>query len=654
MTVFYFIFLLFFCYAEPQGFVPPGFSNSLSNFLNIPPTLFTTISPKCSQDFGLFLKSLIASANILETCNTGCQERLEDDKFALKQLDAFGKIPSGITQWTTISDGNYQACDEADGEKYSTNYCYLVLIPRNSTCPNMSNLSQKMTDTSNILYRLAVCIPEACSSIDVATIFNAISPLPFTACQTFCVKKHHDTSVWSWLFLIFMTVMVTVTTFGTVLDYYFVDADDKDIRFRIFCCFSLYSNFKTILSTETVDGRLKSVDFLKFWSVVWVVVGHSPVNFLMGDTAKRLVESRKELLTHFMLDAYYSVDTFFVISGTLLGYGMWKNSNCFQLTRSRTFWIKLLARRYIRLMPPMMVFIGVFVFSARFIRGPTIISLFDNMDKQAEKCADTWWLNLFMIQNFWRPSENCYGISWYVAADFQCFVLAPLIVIPWMKSQKQGMKFSIIIIIISILATFYTFIHHDLPPFNYVLKGMEEYLTYAHQSSFLRIPNFIFGIVLGKVLATYSTPASLAYNNSGKFWMLCFASIFLCFYGKLQAVANIGQPEMMPMISAAHHIFHRTLWTFAIIWVIYACQFDLSRCFTSFIKHRLWQPFGRLTYCIYFIYWWMLYVVLNQSDRSLHFVSQGQMLLFCGVPFLKCRLEDWRNCTFYEQEYTLI
>ncbi|CAL2046262.1 unnamed protein product [Caenorhabditis brenneri] len=503
---------------------------------------------------------------------------------------------------------------------------------QNSTCPDISNLSQEMTDPQNIILKLAVCIPLSCSSDDVATISNSISSLPLTACETQCVKKEQNLGFWFWTFVLFLTLMTIISLLGTILDYYWVNTDDKDIKFRILCCFSFYSNFKTILSTKTEEGRLKSVNFLKFWSVVWVILGHSPVNFLMGDTVKSMVADRKKLLVHIMLDAGYSVETFFVVSGTLLGYGLWKNASVSQLVCSQTFWVKLLIRRYLRLVPPLMIFIGVFMFSAQFFQGPVMISLFDNMNKQAEKCSDVWWVNLFMMQNFRRPSDNCYPISWYVAADFQCFILAPLIVIPIIKSQREGLKTTSMLTITSFLATLFAFSYYNLPPFNYALKGMEEYLTFVHQSSFQRISTFIIGVYLGKSLATSQFPSDFLRNHSRKLWILSGIATFLCFYGKLLAVADMGEMEMGPVLSAAHHIFHRTLWVLVVVWIIYSCHFDLNLFFSTLVNHSVWQPLGRLTYSIYVIHWWMLYVVLNQSDRSLHFVSHVQVILTVTIP----------------------
>ncbi|EGT34333.1 hypothetical protein CAEBREN_09879 [Caenorhabditis brenneri] len=570
----FFLLFLTFPFVESQFFLPSGFTSFLSNNLNIPPSVFYKLSPKCVQETGMFLNSLIQSAKVLESCNNkSCLNKLEEHSFALKQFDAFGKIPPGISQWRTISDGSYQACQDVDGMKYPTNYCYLLLVPgKNSTCPDISNLSQEMTDPQNIILKLAVCIPLSCSSDDVATIFDSISSLPLTACETQCVKKEQNLSFWFCAFVLFLTLMTIISLLGTILDYYWVNTDDKDVKFRILCCFSLYSNFKTILSTKTEEGHLKSVNFLN------------------------------------------------------------SNTGVSQHICSRTFWVKLLIRRYLRLVPPLMIFIGVFMFSAQFFEGPVMISLFDNMNKQAEKCSDVWWVNLFMMQNFRRPSDNCYPISWYVSADFQCFLLAPLIVIPIMKSQREGLKTTSMLTITSFLATLFAFSYYTLPPFNYALKGMEEYLTFVHQSSFQRISTFIVGIYLGKLLATSQFPSDFLRNHSRKLWILSGIATFLCFYGKLLAVADMGEMEMNPILSAAHHIFHRTLWVFVVSWIIYSCHFDLNLFFSTIVNHSVWQPLGRLNYSVYIIHWWMLYVVMNQSDRSLHFVSHVQVIFTVTIP----------------------
>lgn len=38
-------------------------------------------------------------------------------------------------------------------------------------------------------------------------------------------------------------------------------------------------------------------------------------------------------------------------------------------------------------------------------------------------CKKFWWRNLLLIQNFYPIKELCMSWSWYIAADFQLYVV---------------------------------------------------------------------------------------------------------------------------------------------------------------------------------------------------------------------------------------
>lgn len=76
-----------------------------------------------------------AKRTVWKSCMSTCllwsvsiQDLSEVHQFFL-EFDASGKIPTGISQWATTSEGSWATCNEVDGEKYGTDYCYLMLVP---------------------------------------------------------------------------------------------------------------------------------------------------------------------------------------------------------------------------------------------------------------------------------------------------------------------------------------------------------------------------------------------------------------------------------------------------------------------------------------------------------------------------------------------
>ena len=58
----------------------------------------------------------------------------------------------------------------------------------------------------------------------------------------------------------------------------------------------------------------------------------------------------------------------------------------------------------------------------------------------ARWCQEGWWTNLLYINNFYSGTQGeglCLGQTWYLACDFQMFVVAPLVILPMFYWQKN-------------------------------------------------------------------------------------------------------------------------------------------------------------------------------------------------------------------------
>lgn len=59
-----------------------------------------------------------------------------------------------------------------------------------------------------------------------------------------------------------------------------------------------------------------------------------------------------------------------------------------------------------------------------FINDTSQFILFEDLEGN---CKRFWWRNLLLIHNFYSVDEMCMTWSWYVAADFQLFVLSSIL-----------------------------------------------------------------------------------------------------------------------------------------------------------------------------------------------------------------------------------
>uniref|UniRef100_A0A8W8LAM1 Nose resistant-to-fluoxetine protein N-terminal domain-containing protein n=1 Tax=Magallana gigas TaxID=29159 RepID=A0A8W8LAM1_MAGGI len=91
---------------------------------------------------------------------------------------------------------------------------------------------------------------------------------------------------------------------------------------RLVLCFSAYTNGKKILGTSQPKGSLTAVNGIRFLSMSWVILGHT-LAFVLGSTSNMLQYYNKfvnRAASEAIVNALFSVDTFFVLSGLLTSY----------------------------------------------------------------------------------------------------------------------------------------------------------------------------------------------------------------------------------------------------------------------------------------------------------------------------------------------
>ena len=66
-----------------------------------------------------------------------------------------------------------------------------------------------------------------------------------------------------------------VSFIGALLDVHVEGNARKSLVMRIFLCFSLYTNGKKLLGTKKVEGNIDCLNGIRFFSMSWVVLGHS-------------------------------------------------------------------------------------------------------------------------------------------------------------------------------------------------------------------------------------------------------------------------------------------------------------------------------------------------------------------------------------------
>ncbi|CTQ87049.1 Nose resistant-to-fluoxetine protein N-terminal domain-containing protein [Caenorhabditis elegans] len=551
----------------------------------------------------------------------------------------------------TLYDGSYQECKRVSGVKYNTNYCYLMLKPgKNASC----SASGSSSAYSMLPMRLAVCLPDSCNQHEIIDIFNQLSPYPFTACHAYCseyeVKK--DTPFWG--FSIFLIVMVVIALAASLTDYirdtvYGIKSiKERNVFLKILLSFSLWTNAELLLSVkEQKPGFIKSLDCIRLFSMCWVVTGHSFIYLVLSDTFMPVIDFPKHFWNHLLLNAFVSVDTFFVLSGLVLTYMFFKTTPKKKMIVNPVTWIMFYVHRYLRLTPPIMLFIGFFTVYAPYIQGPFSASQMNQLVMEADECKTTWWQNLLYINDFASSnSMGCYGPTWYLAVDTQLYLVAPIVLIGLYFSFAVGTGLIVAGCVGSIITTYILFSVYNLPADMFGNGSGTNFFTIAYEKPWVRCPPYLVGMLTGYLLAVYGNrKIRLNWVLSLAGWIIAVVIAGFCLF----ATYDYDKGSHWSVFTrGTFYNFHRLGWGMFICWVVAANHMGWGGPIDKFMSHPIWQPFGRLSYCAYIVHWVVLFWFLNVGGHATHYYSALEVFTYTSIPatFLSYIFAFFWSCLF--------
>lgn len=119
-----------------------------------------------------------------------------------------------------------------------------------------------------------------------------------------------------------------------------------------------------------------------------------------------------------------------VFSGFLLSYLFFETQKKRPTKNCTITFLKTIITRYIRITPCLAI---IMLVTASLVIYQNNTSVFWPIEDYESNCKRFWWRNLLFIQNLYPLGDMCMSWSWYVAADFQMFVLSSLLLVIYVK-----------------------------------------------------------------------------------------------------------------------------------------------------------------------------------------------------------------------------
>lgn len=406
---------------------------------------------------------------------------------------------------------------------------------------------------------------------------------------------------------------------------------------RILLCFSIFTNGKKILDTKSVDGQMLSIHGIRFLSLTWVILGHTYISAvsIIGNKLD-VLKDMDTFAFQMLLQAPFSVDSFFLLSGFLVTYLFLKQVS---KKNGKISWLYYYIHRIWRLTPSYIIAVFFYMLIFKYLgSGP-----FWN-DANCDASRSTWWKYFLYIHNFIPIHQMCLGWSWYLANDMQFYIISPLFLYPLWKWPVAGFTVIASFLIATWTTTGVMSYSYDLIPMFVGVTQTKDFAAYEkrmwdsfdliYDKPYCRIAPYLIGVILGYILHRTADR-----KNFLKWWQQLIGWLIAAACS-VSVVFGLYHVEMSRTEALFYNAFCRSAYSVGLAWLIYVCETGHGGFLTKLLSWKLWIPLSRLTYCAYLVHPMLIHGYYQSYQKAFHFTElvavtnfMGFLLMSYGLAF---------------------
>eukprot|EP00013_Stygamoeba_regulata_P005333 CAMPEP_0177631156 /NCGR_PEP_ID=MMETSP0447-20121125/1596_1 /TAXON_ID=0 /ORGANISM="Stygamoeba regulata, Strain BSH-02190019" /LENGTH=583 /DNA_ID=CAMNT_0019132615 /DNA_START=161 /DNA_END=1912 /DNA_ORIENTATION=+ len=399
---------------------------------------------------------------------------------------------------------------------------------------------------------------------------------------------------------------------------------DDDFWVSFWNCFSVIQNFPRLL--VPIPGNFGVLNGIRVLSMLWVILGHAYVFRL--STFQNVTYVLPDLLYErwtfqLILNATYSVDTFFLLSGFLVGYFLLKDVQ--KKAVAGVSWGLFYMHRFLRILPLYVFALLFFIYVSPFLGdGPLWRAYQDSIDAQKSAC----WTNILFLNNFLEVSKGCMNWTWFLANDMQFYVVAPIFIIFFAWKRQLGWAFLLLVTAICLAIRLFLVIHYDLG--TTVQNTQPDWFPKLYIKPYARAPAFLAGIALavvytdltkGETRRVILQPFFVVVNMVGAF-ILMLALLFSTYH----------DDDWDEAANDAWQTLTRFAWSVSVAHLTLFFMLGYGGIIRDFLSMRLWEPLARLTYGM--VHLVIISVYLASDPVRLYYRDISIVIEFMGYAAL--------------------
>ncbi len=594
-------------------------------------------------------------------------------------LDSFGKPGAGFFRGNTKYIGSFDECLNIDTKNvnFTMQYCTL---PISITIPLAEGVVFPFS------FSEAVCLPSSCSLADFNSSLPWINEMlalehlhvemkELTSCTDQSgVRYTAGAVIMIVVCFMFLGLTLAATCFDLLLQSHWfvkdhngsinsVEAKETDsllaltqvpksnryvvLLYDIAKGFSLYTTVPAVLNTKQPPSAITCINGIRVISMFWVMICHTYLFFF----ELQMFSNNYDILTKFatryasqpILNGFFSVDSFFFLSGLLVAYLTFRQM---ERNKGKFPYLPFYVHRILRLTPTYMFVLLFFWFvTVHLGSGPVLNSAVGPDSDQASYCRDYWWTNLLYINNF-VPSnfgKECMGWTWYLANDMQFYVISPLLLIPlyfWFPGGLIAIAMTLLssFAVTGFIAGYYDFTANS---FESLLSGKPLNADIPDQSSqiygkpYCRVTPYLVGILLGFVFyKKYRIPVKkgiLGWAVHLGIWGVALVLGLVNVYGLHSTWTG---NEFSKAENVTYFMFSRFTWGVTLFLVVYACHYGYGGVINRFLSLPIWVPLSRVTFNAYLLHEMIGLLLFSEIRSTIYYHDASFIFIIIGTNII--------------------
>lgn len=398
---------------------------------------------------------------------------------------------------------------------------------------------------------------------------------------------------------------------------------------------------------------LRCIEGIKVISMVYVIMGH----VLMCTSS--IITNGRELTDNSSVSFFvanlvpaFAVNSFFTITGLLTSYLTFKQNQSHSFITSPAKWLAFIIYRYLRLMPMYALIVLYTKTLAKFAGSGPLWDYGTSALAQRRACEQESWLwTLLFAANFKPPLQHCIPSAWYLANDFQFFIVTPVFLALLHRRPRLGQRILRACALLAYLLGVYSILVSDVDDLRPIARfSPHAFKTYiSHFSSnytrpYYRIPAYLIGLLIGYRLHVFETaklefgkgrPKSGSEPRGEPDWPvafkryampLCVTLIALCcitpVIGSRLPFNKLAAKIMVALVNNSYHV----MFSLAVgLYILLATTGHGEPHLNWLLSAPFWKPLARLSLCAVLINVEVINYIVQSNTRLQYLTNQYQL-----------------------------